>query len=348
MAKKKTETIDTAKKDNFVQKTNSLIQARLKMGAVEQKLFATLVSMVTPQDEDFREYVFKTSELAELMDIADGGSYIQNIHKSAHKLMNNIITFDTPETVMTVALLSSLETPKGKGIIKMTFHPFLKPYLLQIKGKETPYTKYRLENVLKLKGMYSIRLYELLKQYQEMRHREFKIDEFKKIMGIEGKKSYDTMPNLELRVIKPALAEINEHTDLYVTYKKIKEGVPIVAIRFEIEPKNGTRNIAEENIKFYKKNGDSRFDYIDEIREKTNYDSKLVNETQILELYEIAIEKTQLPMVSVDVYEYMKRHYEYAVDKKPKNFYAYLKSCISKDFNNIRAKMMDEILTGIK
>lgn len=332
MVKKKTETVDKPDGNNFVQKTNSLIQAKLKMGAVEQKLFATLVSMVTPQDEDFREYVFKTTDLAELMDISDGGSYIQSVHKSAHKLMGNIITFDTPETVMTVSLLSSVETPKGKGFVKMTFHPFLKPYLLQIKGDETPYTKYRLENVLKLKGMYSIRLYELLKQYQKMRRREFKLDEFKKVMGIEGKKSYNSMPNFELRIIKPAIAEINEHTDIYVTYSKVKEGVPIVGIRFEIEPKHGTENRIEQDIRFYKKNGDLRYAEIDEIREITGIEPKYISDLQLMECYEIAVAKTYHPTIDINVYDYMKLNYEYTISKAKKGLYAYYKKSLDSDY----------------
>lgn len=148
--------------ENYVVKSNKLIEAKGKMTALEQKIFATLISKITISDEDFRKYEFNIRQFIELSGSNETKIY-NDIHTAARRLMNNIITVETEKTVVTTALISFVETPKGQGVVKITFHPFLKPYLLDLKER---FTQYQLKNVLKLKGSHSIKIYELLKQYR--------------------------------------------------------------------------------------------------------------------------------------------------------------------------------------
>jgi len=63
----------------------------------------------------------------------------------------------------------------------MYLHPDLKPYILDIKER---YTKYFYQSITGLNSMYSVRLYELLKQYEFRKSKNFEIDEFRFILNI--------------------------------------------------------------------------------------------------------------------------------------------------------------------
>ena len=44
----------------------------------------------------------------------------------------------------------------------------------------------------------------------------FEVDEFRHVIGLDGK--YERMDHLKTKVIKPALRDVNAHTDLAVTF----------------------------------------------------------------------------------------------------------------------------------
>jgi plasmid replication initiation protein len=58
------------------------------------------------------------------------------------------------------------------------------------------------------------------------------MDEFKKLLGIQTHKSYASFSALNAQVIKPALLEINEKSDLNVMVKFKKQGKKVTAVSF--------------------------------------------------------------------------------------------------------------------
>jgi len=304
-------------RENYVTKSNKLIEAKGRMTALEQKIFSMLISEIQPGDKDFKEYIFEIKKFIKLTGVNDNKIYM-DIHKSARRLMSKIITIENDETIITTALLSSVETPKGEGIVKITFHPFLKPFLLDIKER---FTKYQLKNVLNLKGAHSIRIYELLKQYEKIKSREFDLLELKKILGIENE--YERIYDFERFVLKPAKNEINKHTDLFIEYKKIKEGRRVVKIKFNIEGKIDKEEALIDSL--YSKQE------IEEIKRKCGLSGTNFNSKQIMELYEIAVKKTE--STDIDPHEYIKLNYNNMISNgTARNKFAWLKKALEDDY----------------
>lgn len=304
-----------------VKKSNKLIEAKGKMTALEQKFFLALVSQIDFNDRDFKEYEIPTKIFIELIGNKYGTKIYTDIHTSARKLMNKILTIETDETIITTALLSSVETPKGKGVVKVTFHPSLKPYLIDVQNK---FTQYQLKNVLRLVSPHSIRIYELLKQYEKIKKRMFKIKEFKEFLGIEN--GYDRFDNLERRILKTAKTEINEKTDIFINYKKIKEGRKITKLEFTIQPKQTGKDEEKELIDVLYSN-----EQIQELKTKCGLPDETFNNTQMIELYEIACEKTV--KYDLDPHTYIELNYKYSIGKA-KHMYSYLKKALEEDYAN--------------
>lgn len=138
------------------------------------------------------------------------------------------------EEIVNVSWLSSSAYSKGSGIIRLCFDPKLKRFLLQLKSH---FTNYRLENVVQLKSQYSIRIYELLKQYEKIGQRVFLLEELREILGIE-EGEYVLYGNFKQKVLLVAQKELKGKTDLSFELEEIKVGHGVGKLRFYIKSKN--------------------------------------------------------------------------------------------------------------
>ena len=314
--------------NNHIVKANKLIEAKGRLSLLEQKLFAILVSEITPEDEDFKTYYLEIKHLVEFMELKNKDIY-KELKQASRSLRKKEILIekkyeDGKMGFLVTGLFSSAQYKDGSGVLEIQIDPKLKPYLLAINGKKTPFTKYMLKNILKLTSTHSIRIYELLKQYLNNRNRKFEINELKEFLGIPNKYK-GRFDNFETYVLKVAKEEINEHTDIDIEYKKIKRGHSITHIEFSIQPSNVDEK-AEVLDKLYDKN-----DY-DQLVANMNLTDKKLNRKQVFELYEIACGRTD-HMNDINVYDYVKLNADYTNKQKPKNYFAYLKKSLQDDFS---------------
>ena len=105
------------------------------------------------------------------------------------------------------------------------------PYLLQLKNN---FTQYELQNVLLMKSKYSVRLYEILKSQSYKNKVRIPLVALKQLLNTAEYKVYQ---NFKVRVIQPAINEINALTDLNIEVIPIKENKTIIALDFIIEEK---------------------------------------------------------------------------------------------------------------
>ncbi|TOQ37633.1 replication initiation protein, partial [Vibrio parahaemolyticus] len=107
----------------------------------------------------------------------------------------------------------------GEGKIELVFSDLIMPYLTQLKGQ---FTSIAVKNVSALKRTYSIRIYELLMQFKKTGDRLISVDDFRSMLGLE--KKYSQFKRLNDDVIKPAIQELNEKSDLIVLVDTVKKG----------------------------------------------------------------------------------------------------------------------------
>ncbi|WP_343514368.1 replication initiation protein [Acinetobacter baumannii] len=106
-------------------------------------------------------------------------------------------------------------------------------YMLSIFDAQNPYTKFRIETALSLKGAHSLQLYQLLKQYETVGFREFSEELFRQTFELT--KKYKVISNLRIRVIEPSVAEINAKTELKVKFSQLKKGNKVIGFRFDMK-----------------------------------------------------------------------------------------------------------------
>lgn len=330
--------MDKFNKDNWVVQANKLIEAKGRLGSLEQDILAILISDISPEDDDFKIYDLKIKELAEFSNIDNTNAIYRRLLDAVDTLGKKTIKIEEIDKesgrpkFLVSHLISSASHIKGSGRLEISIDPKLKPYLIAIKGVETPYTKYRLKFMLQINSSYAKRLYELLTQYKNMnpKKREFSITEIRKELEIKDTE-YERFTNFEKRVLEPATSEINEKSDLSVYYEKVKKGRTISKIVFHIERKYSSSELENEEIKIFNR---MTFFNTNDLKEKSGLKDFNINEKQFSELYSLACE--MVSNTEINPLDYIRKNYEYVSNKKNvRNHFSYFKKVLEVDGANV-------------
>ena len=222
-----------------VYKANDMIQkGRHELSLQEQRCVLYAISKIKPEDTVFQEYTFELSDFYKLCGL-QGDSYTE-LKAILQGLSDRSwwATINDKGTESLVRWFSTLRTNKRSGKVTIKFHEDMMPYLLELTKENQYYTHYQLKYILPMKSQYAIRLYELLKSYQRNNYEWFfEIDQLKKQLNCEN---YTRFPDFRRWVIEPAVAEINEFTDIKIAWEPVKEGRKVARVMFYMIGKNKT------------------------------------------------------------------------------------------------------------
>jgi plasmid replication initiation protein len=224
---------------------NNLVQAKYSMTLQQKRIMIWLVSQIKPDDVDFKEHTLSVKELIEICNLSGESAYkeLKDITFSLIEKGIRIVDITNPkEDIETqIPWLSSAKYRSGR--VTLTFSPELKPYLLLLKDR---FTTINVIDLMQFKSIYAIRIYELLKQYQDIGERTLTIDEIKECCGVVGKlNKYD---HFEKKLILIAQREINEKSDIHFEFERIKPSRKIVGIKFIIS-KNKAYELRNNPVK---------------------------------------------------------------------------------------------------
>lgn len=244
--KKRADRSTTEERGMTVVKANVLIQkSRYSLSMQEQKIILYLISKIKPEDTGLQEYTFDIKDFCKVIgvDYKSGGNY-NYIKQTILELTKKVFWLQNGDEEVTVRWLDRGKTNKGSGIVKLKLDEYLMPYLIQLKNH---FTQYNLYYVLAMKSQYSVRLYELLKSYQNLKTWTFSLNELKRLLDAE---SYDRWFNFRKRILEPAIEEIEQYSDLNITYELIKKGRAYDQIKFFIEQKKDSTELIQ-NVQLF-------------------------------------------------------------------------------------------------
>jgi plasmid replication initiation protein len=247
--------------DRLVVKNNQLIQAHYRLSAGEQKLVLTLCSKISTDEITFKEYELDAREFFEVLGLKSLENYT-NLQNVCKKLVSRVLKLDTGNGFKVFPWMHHVEYKAKEGKVLLQFHEYLAPYLLYVKNNI--YTKYKLGVVLNFKSEYSIRIYEMMKQYfPQKKERVISVEDLRKMLDLR-KDEYELYGNLKTKVIKQAQKEINEKSDLEIEIEELKQGRKVVALHFNIS--ENWKNVAPiENWYDYQKYKEKSIDELAEI-----------------------------------------------------------------------------------
>lgn len=213
----------------LVRKSNYLIEASYRHSAIEQKIILVLASMIRPDDREFKPYPIKLQSVIQFIGLQTNNDY-GYLKEATKNLLGKVITITTPNSELQTHWFSSIEYFEGRGEMEFTFDPKLKPFLLQLKDR---FTTYRLREAVQLKSSFSIRILELLRQYEKLGERTFEISRLRELLGI-GEDQYRLYADFKKRVILSAQKELASKTNITFDFEEIKAGHAVDKLRFII------------------------------------------------------------------------------------------------------------------
>ncbi len=221
-----------------VVKSNALIQASYKPTSIWQMrlLFATMMqikagdSMITEK----QDFVVSVGRLNDLLGYSSGSSY-RHLARAADELLDMIITVDVRPNgdkrkpyKRKINVVSACNYIEEEGSVVLNFTNHIAPYISQLSSH---FTKLKAKYILAMRSSYGVRLYEYMLQWIEFsKEREFEVDEFKEMFGLTDK--YPRVAILQDKVIRPALIDINKHTNITASFGTRKRGRVITHIQF--------------------------------------------------------------------------------------------------------------------
>lgn len=233
-----------------IAKRNDLIQKmRFNLSRNEQLCVLYAISKIKPTDTLNKEYELDVLEIQKLMMSEEEKhyAYIKKILKNVRD-KSAWVKHDDGKSESVMSWFNSVTITKSTGKVKIKFDEKLQPYLVDLHRQYVEeglcYTTYNLIMVLKMKSKYGIRLYELIKSYSNNRSWTFEIDELKEQMGafdkngkLELPKKWSDFSHFKTKVIEPAIADINNSSDLHIGYDVVLSGRKVVRVTFFIEYK---------------------------------------------------------------------------------------------------------------
>lgn len=233
-------------REYLVVKSNELVQkSRFELSLTEQKTIAFICALIKPVDAIDRakgtpfqlEYDFNIRDYCKIcgFDYDNGNNYIK-IKETLRKLRDRSMWITMPDGSESLCgWLSWVNTNKKSGVVKIEISRDLAPYLFDLGQK---FTQYQLYNILGFKSAFSVRIYELMKSYAYQKTKTFGIEELKVLLGVENVKSYNRFPDFRRKVLEIAEREINELSDLFISFETITKGRKVIAIKFNIKQKD--------------------------------------------------------------------------------------------------------------
>lgn len=234
----------------------------------EQRVLLACIAQIDSKAVLTENYRFEitASGVADLAGLENLTNAYRDLKKATEKLYERSVIIEDPDPdnpqikQRKTRWISSIDYVPGEGKLVLSFSVGIIPYLSQLSRE---FTKYKLKHVARFESVYSIRLYELLVQWSSAGEREIEVEWLKRQFQVEAK--YDRVVDLKKRVIDPAVAEINEHSNLWVKYGQRKSGRQITHFQFQFGLKGGDQQpaprrqqLTEEDINKQARPGETR------------------------------------------------------------------------------------------
>lgn len=247
------------KPQDMVVKSNTLIEASYSLTVQEIRLLDIALADLATYDEcekdllTMHEFVhIRADEYAKIYDVDMKTAYTA-LREASENLFTRYFTysvqsekFPTHQEHRKARWVWNIAYVEGQGLVKLAFTPDLIKLAGKLKGD---FSRYHLKQKAPLTSVYAHRLYEMMMQwrksktvpsfsYNELRHR-FDIDD----------KEYKRIANFKARALDPAIKQINEHTDIIVSYEQYKEGRKVAGFIFKFNFKDKQKEPIKTTIK---------------------------------------------------------------------------------------------------
>lgn len=226
----------------LVVKANALANAAYTLTTAEQKVILSAITQVRRDEAVTDEVMYSISANA----LADMGGFAakheyRSLKSATERLFNRYLTVHSEPNgggrrVRKLRWIQTADYIEDQGRVEIRFSKDVLPYLNQLSSH---FFEYRLQAVAGMTSSYGVRLYEFFMQWRSAGEREVEIGWLRQQWELVDK--YPAIKDFKKRVIEPAVADVNEHSDLWVKWGQRKTGRRVTHLQFQFGPKKSKK-----------------------------------------------------------------------------------------------------------
>ena len=237
--------------NDIVVKDNRLIEASYRLTLTEQRMILFAIIQARDEQKGLNEaqgqlfsnlpVTIRGIDFAKKFGLDEANAYGQLAEASAKLFQRFAIIHDIhPESGRprrsTVRWISKASYVQQAGIIQLSFTTDLIPFITRLGDN---FTQYRLEKIAGMSSTHAIRMYELLVQYVSIGKRSFDVPWLRERLCVIDE--YPAISDFKKWVLNIAIDQINEHSDIDVTWEQRKTGRTVTHFDFTIKAKAEVR-----------------------------------------------------------------------------------------------------------
>jgi plasmid replication initiation protein len=216
-------------------KSNTLIKSNINITSIEYKIFNKILYKCQ-MEKDNQQQLRAVLTIDELSSIVKNKkeNTIKALTESLEKFIKIPIRFEKQKSYVITTLINKVVV--DKETLSFTCYLDKDLYEVLMGYKELGYSPINLKMIKQANGYYTQRFYELFRVWSGFnKDVTYTIDELKEWLMIEEGMSYDRYYNFKIKVVEPALKEINQKLNMRVSYTENKVGRSVTSLTFVVE-----------------------------------------------------------------------------------------------------------------
>ena len=228
--------------NSLVRQSNEIVEANYKLTLAEQKIMLCLIANIDTSKDNFEVARINAKSLSDACGFNPKSGYHQ-LETAIKNLMKRIIVLKhrdgsgwyASHWVQTCDYIQGSDDTLS--YVQYELDPRLCPHFLQLRER---FLKLHLNSLVSFSHVYSTRFYMIFKNHMKIGHVKCTFAEIIKLFELP--KSYETsINNLKSKVIRRAIDEINEKSDMIVEYSYYKgDGRKHIGVNFSFHQKPGS------------------------------------------------------------------------------------------------------------
>ncbi|HDA5091589.1 TPA: RepB family plasmid replication initiator protein [Staphylococcus aureus] len=195
--------------------------------SMETNMFFVLCNRLKEQNTRLIEISFKDIKRLINYKSTSKERFIKDVEALYNKIFGLTYRRETDNEIEVFVLFTKVRIDKQNEVVQVGVNPDLAYILNDITGN---FTKFELNDLVKLQSTYSKNMFRILKQYRHTGYFKIRIDDFRERLNIP--QSY-RMSNIDQKVLKPIIRELGTiFPELNINKIKAKRGRKIEWIEF--------------------------------------------------------------------------------------------------------------------
>jgi plasmid replication initiation protein len=232
-------------KSLYVVSSNDLVRAKYSYTLWEKRVFLYMVSQLKRDQTEFPMMRIAIRDLMHFYGTLGKGEYsvIRSVPENIIKKPFYIpyVTPDGERRWLFMNVISAGTQPdsaekREESYIELQFNPVLAPHLMDLRER---FTRYNIRNISELQSVYSIRMFEFIKENEFKKDGfEISVDDLKEMLFMkaqdnDGAEVYQLYADFKKRVLMKAQEDLNAHCDTTFIFEERKDGRRVTKIFFK-------------------------------------------------------------------------------------------------------------------